>query len=194
MSLRSTDHQWGFVAKFFHWLMALGILGVGIVGLLMTEMSPSMSKINIYALHKSAGLTILALFLLRLLWRLIDRRPVDEPAPRWQQVAAHITHGVLYVLIAAIPLSGWLFNSLHGYPLQWFKQFSVPALAEKNDALAPVAHAAHEYLFWLLILVLVAHAGAALKHHVFDKDNVLRRMLPFAKVRRASTTSQGDPS
>ncbi|MFC5743913.1 cytochrome b [Dyella tabacisoli] len=192
MSLRSNDRQWGSVAKFFHWLMALGILGVGIVGLLMTDMAPSMNKINVYALHKSAGLTILALFLLRLLWRLIDRRPPDEPAPRWQHLAAHVTHGVLYVLIAAIPLSGWWFNSVHGYPLQWFKQFNMPALAEKNEAVEHLAGTVHEYLFWLLILVLVAHAGAALKHHVLDKDNVLRRMLPFGKIRDASTTSQGD--
>jgi cytochrome b561 len=183
MSLRSDGQRWGSAARFFHWIMALGILGNGVWGLLMTQMSPSMSKISVYALHKSIGLTVLALFLLRLLWRLFDRRPPDEPAPRWQQLAAHVTHGVLYLLIAAIPLSGWLFNSAHGYPLQWFKLFSVPALAAKNDDLAHLAHSVHLYLFWLLLLVLVAHVGAALKHHLIDRDNVLRRMLPFGRPR-----------
>ncbi|GLQ96908.1 cytochrome b [Dyella mobilis] len=183
MSLRSDNRQWGSVAKFFHWIVALGILANGVWGLLMTGMSPSMSKINVYALHKSIGLTILALFVLRVIWRLFDRAPPDEPAPRWQRLAAHATHVLLYGFVLALPLSGWLFNSLHGYPLQWFKLFNLPALAAKNQDLARTAHAAHEYLFYLLLLVLVAHVGAALKHHVFDQDNVLRRMLPFGRVR-----------
>jgi cytochrome b561 len=183
MNLRSNHHQWGAVIKFFHWIMALGILGNGVWGLLMTGMSPSMSKISVYALHKSIGLTLLALLLLRLAWRMTERAPPDEPMPRWQRWTAHATHVLLYLLIAAIPLSGWWFNSLHGYPLQWFKLFNLPALAGKNPDLAHVAHAVHEYLFWLLLLVLVGHVGAALKHHVFDNDNVLRRMLPFGRPR-----------
>jgi cytochrome b561 len=193
MSLRNDDRQWGAIAKFFHWVTALGILGNGIWGLYMTGLKPSMAKINVYAVHKSIGLTVLALFLLRVAWRLFDRRPPDEPGPRWQQVAAHAVHGVLYLLIAALPLSGWWFNSLRGFPLQWFKQFNLPALAAKDDGLAHLAHDVHEYLFWLLLVVLVAHVGAALKHHVFDQDNVLRRMLPFGRPRPAvRPPSQGE--
>jgi len=142
-----------------------------------------MQKINWLALHKSIGLTVLALFLLRLLWRLIDRRPPDEPGPRWQQLAAHGVHGLLYLLIAAIPLSGWWFNSVAGKPLQWFKLFNLPPLAAKNEDLADTVFAVHEYRFWFLVAVLVVHVGAALKHHVFDKDNVLRRMMPFGRPR-----------
>jgi len=186
MRLRSDDRQWGAAIKFFHWVMALGILGNGVWGLLMVGMSPSMAKISVFALHKSIGLTLLALWLLRLAWRLGERAPPDEPMPRWQRWAAHATHVLLYLLIAAIPLSGWWFNSLHGYPLQWFKLFNLPALAAKNNDLARLAIAAHEYLFWLLVLVLVAHVGAAIKHHVFDRDNVLRRMLPFGRLRSPS--------
>ena len=188
MSLRNPEHHWGSVAKFFHWIVALGIIVNGFWGLLMTGMSPSMSKINVYALHKSIGLTVLALFFLRLAWRMFDRPPRDEPAPRWQQIAAHITHVLLYGFVLAMPLTGWWYNSLHGYPLQWFKLFNLPALAGKNDDLARTAHAVHEYLFYLLLLVLVGHIGAALKHHVFDQDNVLRRMLPFGRVRHGKTS------
>lgn len=183
MSLRSNDRQWGSVAKFFHWITALAILVNGAWGLLMTDMTPSMTKISVYAWHKSIGLTVLALFLLRLLWRAVDRRPKDEPGPRWQQLAAHAVHGVLYLMIAALPLTGWWFNSLRGFPLQYFKLFNLPAIAAKNEDLAKVAHEAHELLFWALLLVLVAHVGAAIKHHVFDNDNVLRRMLPFGRPR-----------
>jgi cytochrome b561 len=183
--------KWGAMAQFFHWVMALAILGNGLFGLLMDLAHSPMQKINWLALHKSIGLTVLALFLLRLAWRMVDRRPPEEPAPRWQQFTAHAVHGLLYVLIAAMPLSGWWFNSVAGKPLQWFKLFNLPALAEKNDEIRHFAHGVHEYLFWFLLLVLVAHVGAALKHHVFDKDNVLRRMLPFARVRNDST-SEGD--
>ncbi len=191
MSLRSNDQQWGTLAKTFHWLMALAILGNGLFGLLMDLARSPMQKINWLALHKSIGLTVLGLFALRLLWRALDRRPPDETAPRWQQLTAHLVHGVLYLMMAAIPLSGWWFNSLAGKPLQWFKLFSVPALAGKSDALAHVARDLHEYLFWLLMLVLVVHVGAALKHHLVHRNNVLRRMLPFGRPRQDSSSSTG---
>ncbi|PWK88519.1 cytochrome b [Fulvimonas soli] len=193
MPLRSDADRWGSLAKTLHWLMALGIIGVGIVGLWMTGMKPPMAKIGVYALHKSIGLTLLALALLRIAWRLVDGRPRELPAPRWQRWAAHAAHFALYVLILAIPLSGWWFNSLHGYPLQWFKLFNLPALAAKDEDLARVAHAVHEYGFWLLVLVLVAHVGGALKHHVFDGDDVLRRMWPFARLRQPPTDGGPPP-
>jgi cytochrome b561 len=191
MSLRSNDRQWGSVAKFFHWVIALAILGNGTFGLLMDLAHSPMQKITWLALHKSIGLTVLALVLLRILWRWRDRPPPDEPMPRWQQWVAHVVHGMLYVLIVAIPLSGWWFNSITGKPLQWFKLFNLPALVAKNDNLRHFSHAVHEYLFWFLLLVLVAHVGAALKHHVFDEDNVLRRMLPFARLHQPPP-SEGD--
>jgi cytochrome b561 len=184
MNLRSTPFQWGTVAKSFHWIIALAILGNGLFGLLMDLAHSPMQKINWLALHKSIGLTVLALALLRILWRWRDGRPMEEAAPRWQTLAAHAVHALLYLLIVAIPLSGWWFNSVTGKPLQWFKLFNLPALAAKNDGLRHFAHGVHEYLFWFLLLVLVAHVGAALKHHVFDNDNVLRRMLPFGRLRR----------
>ncbi|OOG45426.1 cytochrome b [Rhodanobacter sp. C01] len=193
MSLRSNDRQWGSVAKFFHWTIALAILGNGIFGLLMDLAHSPMQKINWLALHKSIGLTVLALVLLRVLWRWGDGRPREEPTTRWQQLGAQAVHGVMYVLIVALPVSGWWFNSVTGKPLQWFKLFNLPALVAKNDDMRHVSHAVHEYLFWLLILVLLAHVGAALKHHVFDNDNVLRRMLPFGRLRNGSTSTGDSP-
>ena len=186
MKLRSNERQWGSVSKFFHWIIALGILCNGSFGLLMDLANSPMQKINWLALHKSIGLTVLALVLLRMLWRWGDGRPAEEPAPAWQMLATRLVHGVLYVVILAIPLSGWWFNSVSGKPLQWFKLFNLPPLAAKNDALSDFAHGVHEYLFLFLLLVLVPHVGAALKHHVFDNDNVLRRMLPFGRPRQPS--------
>lgn len=192
MPMRSEPARWSTVAKTFHWLMALLILGNGAFALWMDGLKPSLNKINMFALHKSIGLTVLALFVLRLAWKMFDRRPADEPAPRWQQLAAHVVHGFLYLLIVAIPLSGWAFNSAHGFPLQYFKQFNLPALVEKNEDLSNTLGTVHVYLFWLLLLVLVAHVGGALKHHFIDRDDTLRRMLPFGRGRRNAPTPPGD--
>lgn len=183
MALKSTEQRWGVLAKSFHWLMALGIVGAGVLGLIMTEMDRGMDKLNMYALHKSIGLTVLALLLLRVLWRFIDRRPADEPMPRIQRICAHAVHGVLYLFMLAMPLSGWLFNSASGFPLQWFKAFNLPALVAKNEDLAELAIDAHELMFWVLVAVLVAHVGGALYHHFFERDNTLLRMLPFTRLR-----------
>jgi cytochrome b561 len=184
MSLRSNDRQWGSVSKFFHWTIALAILGNGIFGLLMDLARSPMQKINWLALHKSIGLTVLALVLLRMMWRWADGRPTEAVAPAWQMLAARLGHGALYAVILALPLTGWWFNSVSGKPLQWFKLFNLPGLAGKNDALRDFAHGVHEYLFWFLLLLLVAHVAGALKHHVVDNDNVLRRMLPFGRLRQ----------
>ncbi|UPG89109.1 cytochrome b [Luteibacter aegosomaticola] len=192
MPTRSEPTRWSTVAKTFHWLMALLILGNGAFAFWMDGLKPSLNKINMFALHKSVGLTVLALFVLRLAWKMFDRRPPDEPAPRWQQIAAHTVHGFLYLLIVAIPLSGWAFNSAHGFPLQYFKQFNLPALVEKNEDLSNTLGTVHVYLFWLLLLVLVAHVGGALKHHFIDRDDTLRRMLPFGRAKRNSPSSPGD--
>jgi cytochrome b561 len=181
--LLSNEYRWGALAKAFHWLVALAILGNGVFGLCMDLAANPMQKINWLALHKSIGLTVLALMLLRLAWRGIDRRPREEPAPRWQQLAARAVHALLYLLALALPLSGWWFNSVAGKPLQWFKLFNLPSIAAQDDALRHLAHAVHEYLFWAIVLLLLAHVGAALKHHVFDGDDVLRRMLPFGRPR-----------
>jgi cytochrome b561 len=191
MSLRSNDRQWGSVAKFLHWATALIIIGNGIFGLMMDLAGSPMQKINWLALHKSIGLTVLALLLLRLVWRLGDRHPDEDPAPRWQQLTAHGVHLLLYVLIAAIPLSGWWFNSVTGKPLQFFKMFNLPALGSANPDLRHLSHSIHENLFWFLVVLLVLHVGGALKHHLIDRDNTLLRMLPFRRLRN-NASSQGE--
>jgi cytochrome b561 len=192
MSARTDRSRWSPVAKTFHWVMALLILGNGAFAFWMDGLKPSMQKINMFALHKSIGLTVLALFLLRALWRAVEHRPVDAPAPRWQALLAHGVHGLLYMLIVALPLTGWLFNSAHGFPLQYFKQFNLPALVDKDEHLSQVFGTVHVYLFWFLLLVLALHVAGALKHHFVDRDDTLRRMLPFGRVKRSPSIPEGD--
>ncbi len=181
MALKSDASHWGSLAKFFHWAIVLLILAQGAIGLIMVELPKKPNIIPIYSFHKSLGLTILLLAALRLVWRLFDRRP-DEPAamPRVQIIGARIGHALLYVLLFAVPLSGWVFDSASSLrPLFWWGVVQMPSLTGGPDkALKELGHDAHEWLFWLLIVVAAGHAAAALVHHFHNRDDVLRRMLP----------------
>lgn len=192
MPLRNTDTRWGAVAQAFHWGIAILILVQGSIGLTMVELGMTPTKVKVFALHKSIGLTILALALLRLAWRLGQRVPRDPPMPRWQRVAARASHFLLYVLILALPLSGWLFNSAANFPLEWFGVVHVPSLTHGLDpVLKAWALRTHVLLFWILIGVVAMHAAAALWHHFRQRDDVLLRMLPGDRspVRREGTFS-----
>lgn len=179
MQIRNSIHRWGAVSMLLHWAIVLLLGWLAWLGLTMVDMPPTPAKINAYALHKSLGLTLLGLVSLRLLWRLFAGAPKPVPGtPGWQERIASITHWMLYVLMFAIPISGWVFNSASGYPLQWFKQFNLPAIAGRSEDLSATAIQVHEYGFWLLLLLVLAHAGAALYHHIFQGDDTLRRMLP----------------
>jgi len=170
-----------------HWTIVVLVGWLAWLGLTMVDMPPTPAKINAYALHKSLGLTLLALVAVRLAWRLFAGAPAPVPGtPGWQARIASATHWAMYLLLFAMPLTGWLFNSASGYPLQWFKRFNLPAIAGRNEALADTAIQLHEYGFWLLLLLVLAHAGAAFYHHLFQGDDTLRRMLP-ALGRRAPT-------
>lgn len=171
--------RWGPVSQWLHWTIALLVVAIAAIGLLMVEMPNTPRKVEIYAIHKSLGLTILALVVLRLAWRLHAGRPGPVAGtPLWQQRIATLTHGALYLLLLAMPLSGWLFNSAAGYPLPWFGMFHLPALAAEDRALRELAGSIHEAGFWVLLGLVIIHAGAAFYHHLFLHDPTLTRMLP----------------
>lgn len=188
MQLRNSDHRWGAISMLLHWAVVVLIGWMAWLGLTMVDMPPTPAKINAYALHKSLGLTLLALVALRLAWRLFAGAPKPVPGtPTWQERIASTTHWALYALLFAIPISGWVFNSASGYPLQWFKLFNLPSIAGRSEDLAALAIQVHEYGFWLLLLLVLAHAGAAFYHHLFQGDDTLRRMLPTLRRDDAPT-------
>ena len=194
MTWKNTDERWGPVSQLLHWLIVLLILGMGTVGLVMTEMRNSPDKIQVYLLHKSFGLTVLALITLRLLWRLYAGAPKPVPGtPHWQERIASLTHGALYALVFAMPISGWLLNSAAGFPLRWFNLFNLPSIAAKNEALHELAVEVHEWLFWTLIAAALVHAAAAIYHHVFQHDATLARMLPRGWLRAPGATNAFPP-
>ena len=180
MSLRNSREHWGHVSQAFHWLIVLLILVLAIVGLTMGELPRTPKYFWVYTAHKSLGITVLALMLLRLGWRLYAGAPAPVAGtPGWQATIANLTHWLLYALVLAMPLSGWLYDSASGLrPFRYFGQFDMPKLVGPNEWLAGLAGQAHAVLFWILALLVAVHAGAALYHHIFQRDDTLRRMLP----------------
>lgn len=183
----NSETRYGTVAMILHWLIAFAIISLLVIGKYMHGLPDSdPDKFALYQSHKSFGITVLALTVLRIIWRLVNKVPPLPPGmPAWQRFGAHASHVLLYALALAIPLSGWAMVSAspYGIPTIWFGVAEVPHLpitpsAETNDQLQEV----HELLGNLLILLLIAHVVAALKHHFWDRDTVFRRMLPFTKV------------
>lgn len=182
MGARNTPQRWGWIAMTLHWATALGVIGLVVVGLWMDEMSTSPAKVKVYALHKSVGITVLALVLLRLAWRFIDRRPPYPPAmPAWQKAASEVSHGLLYVLLLAQAFSGWVYNSASNFALQWFGLVQVPRITGPSPDLKHLAHDIHERAWIVLAVLMAIHVAAALKHHFIDRDFTLARMTPGVK-------------
>ena len=169
-------------AKSLHWVMALMFFGVIALGFYMTGLPFSPDKLKLYSWHKWAGVTIFLLALARIAWRVMHRPPaLPASMPRLMQLAAHAGHHMLYLLMFAIPLSGWLMSSAKGFQTVWFGVLPIPDLISKDKPTGDVLALVHESLNFLLIAVLAGHIGAALKHHFIDKDDVLTRMLPAGK-------------
>jgi cytochrome b561 len=174
--MRTTYHP---VAKGLHWLMAVAIIGLLSVGLIMKDLPLSPEKLQLYSWHKWAGVSVFALVWVRLLLRLIHPAPaLPATMAKPLQLAAHAGHALLYGLMIVIPLSGWLMSSAKGVQTVWFGLWPIPDLLGKDKALGETLAQVHGLLNDLLMVVLLGHAGAALKHHFIDRDDILRRMLP----------------
>ena len=180
MTLKNTASQWGGVSKTLHWLIALLILTLGIVGLTMGELPKTPKYFWVYTAHKSIGISVLVLVLVRLGWRLYAGAPEPVPGtPSWQERIASLTHWLMYTLIVAIPLSGWLYDSASALrPFKLFGLVEMPKLGAQDELRAQLSHFVHEWGFWLLIAMVLAHAGAAFYHHIHQRDVTLVRMLP----------------
>ena len=170
------------VAQSFHWVIAALIVTQFILGWTAADLPPGMHKLALLARHKSFGMTVLMLAVLRLLWRMRNPPPPLPAGMRpLERVLARITHVAFYVLLFAMPVTGWMMSSAKNYSVSWFGLFTWPDLIAKNEAAFDALKATHDYLGDALFAVAVLHVLAALKHHFWNKDDVLLRMLPFTQ-------------
>lgn len=183
MIWKNTTERFGAVAKNFHWLIAAIVVCLIGVGLYISDLDPSPLKFSLSFWHKSFGITVLALMVLRLVWRFANTQPAAlANHKKWEKLFAKAIHGVLYICLFAMPLSGWAMSSAKGFSVSVFGWFTLPDIAGQNKELGHLLREAHEIIANVLIVCIVLHFGGALKHHIIDKDSTLRRMLPFGKV------------
>ena len=179
MPARNSALRYGYVAQTLHWTV-VGLLIVQVtLGKIADGLPLGLEKLALLARHKSFGITILGLAIIRLAWRLFDRPPPLPPMPRWQHVAAHLNHWALYVLLFAMPLTGWMMSSASNYPVSWFGLVQLPDLVAPDRSLKEQFEDVHELLANVLITLALLHIAAALKHQFIDRDGLLFRMLPW---------------
>ena len=183
---RAAD-RYGIPAIALHWVTALLIVCGFTLGLSMVGLPISRQKLQWYAWHKWIGITVWLLTCARLAWRLGHPAPPPPPMPEWQRRGAAISHGLLYVLLLIIPVSGWLYSSATGVQVVYLGLVPLPDLVARDRELGKVLQAVHETLNFTLLGVVCLHAAAALKHHFVDRDTVLMRMLP---ARTGKTTGR----
>jgi cytochrome b561 len=183
MSLMNTNESYGAIAKLFHWVIGLTLLFNLGLGLYMHELPNTPDKFQLYALHKSLGITILILVVLRVIWTLVNPKPrmLIENMKGWEVFLAKGVHYILYALMIFVPITGWLMNSASGFPTPLFKIMTVPNLIAPNKSLQDLFGQVHEVLAMAFIAIFVLHLAGALKHHFLVKDRTLVRMLPFTK-------------
>jgi cytochrome b561 len=161
----------------FHWIIALLIVAAFALGSVMTDMKISPTKLQYYSWHKWLGVTVLGLAALRLLTRLLSAAPAHpEHLPAWQKKAASTTHVILYVLMFAVPLSGYFYTSAAGFPVVYLGMFPLPTIIDPNPELKETLKKLHEILTSVLFAFVALHVAAALKHQFIDKDGLLKRM------------------
>jgi cytochrome b561 len=180
--LENSKNRYGTVAIALHWLMAVllaALLALGVYMARLPDVGYDSFKIGLILYHKQLGMLALTLAALRLAWRVRNALPeLAHDLPEWQKVIARFVHLSFYGLMVALPVSGWLMSSAAGFPLSFLGLLPVPDLVRQDDDLFRTLVAIHRGLGYLLILLILLHAGAALRHHLFLKDDTLRKMLP----------------
>lgn len=179
----NTPARYGATAIGLHWIIALLIFAAFGLGLYMTDIPGfTPTKLKLYSWHKWLGVTVFALAVLRVLWRLTHGAPGPVGGmPVWQARAAKAAHGLLYLLILVVPVTGYLYSLAAGVPVVYLGLWPLPQLVEPNDALKETLKLAHIWLNYLMAAIVAVHAAAALKHQLLDRDGTLGRMLPFLR-------------
>ena len=182
MQLRNSATRFGAISQLLHWLVVALLILQFTLGWTAADLPAGLAKLTLLARHKSFGMTILMLALLRWAWRLANPVP-DLPTTLrpYERVLARVTHALLYVLVFAMPVTGWLMSSAANFPVSWFHLFTWPNLIAPDKGLVDGLKEVHEALSVALATTITVHVLAALRHHFVLKDDTLRRMLPFSR-------------
>ncbi len=185
-SHHSSESRYHGVAILLHWVLGAALIAVFALGVYMADLPFSPQRLKLYSWHKWAGMVILILSVLRLLWRLTHRPPalpveIEQAMPRWQAVAHHATHHGLYLLFFAVPLIGWAYSSAAGFPVVLFGLLPLPDFVPVDKALAELIKPWHEISAFAMAALVLLHVAGALKHALIDRDGLLQRMSPFGK-------------
>ena len=178
MAIRNSATAYGWPAQLLHWVVVVLVITQYVLANMAESADTRMETFILFARHKSVGITIFALAIIRLLWRFMNEQPaLPQGMPGWQQRVAKATHWLLYALIVLMPITGILGSAASNFPVTWFGLFTIPALIGPNEILADQLHDLHGLLAGCLATLATLHLLAALKHHFINKDDVLRRML-----------------
>jgi len=186
--IKNTEKSFGSVARLFHWGMFLLFVVQFIGAEIMDDMSKTetllgFGKYDLYGVHKSIGVLLLAFVFMRLAWKLSNPTPVY---PGWmnkmQKLAADAGHWGLYVIMFAMPITGYVMSMAGGHGIKFFGLWNLPNFVGLNEELADVAHELHGVIADVMLVLVGVHIAAALYHHIVKKDDVLKRMKPFSKV------------
>lgn len=174
---KNTISSYGVTAKTFHWVMAVLILAMLLMGFFMDGLENSPFKFSIFSWHKSIGTLVLILAMLRLSWKFINIAPAHLPShQKWEITLAKIVHVLLYVVMIAMPLSGWIMSSAGDFRYSFFGLFDMPQIVPKNDTIFKIAIQAHAIIAYAIIVFVGLHIAGALKHHFLDRDETIKRM------------------
>lgn len=185
MSLPGVITGYSSLSKWFHWIIAMVVITMLTLSFFLDDV-PAQYQPSAYMIHKSLGLTVLFLVILRFIWIQYAGKPsLPTTVPVWQKFAARAVQYSLYLFLIAMPLSGWLLSVFADKIPIFFGLFRVPFPgAHPDKMLSKLMDQTHKTIAWILISLIVLHILGAMKHHFIDKDNVLRRMLPGCKERK----------
>ena len=177
MAITNTGTDYGWAAKAFHWMTAAAVIAMFAIAWYMEELPNTPFKIEVFNLHKSIGVTILTVTVLRIVWRRISPPPpLPDSMRTWERLAAHSGHAVLYLLLVVMPVAGILHSWFLNYPITIFGLFSLPSPVPANRDAAEIFGAVHGIGANVLLVTFALHVAAALKHHFVTKDAILKRM------------------
>lgn len=181
---KNTRNSYGSISKWLHWVIFILVLAMLACGFVMGSLPESMQG-DAYRAHKLTGIIILGLMVFRLLWRWVNPTPVlPNTMPGWQKLAAWAVHALFYIVLFAMPLTGWILSTAAGHaPVLYGIDIALPFPGiSLDDSLATFLGHVHEYGAFFLLALLALHIAASLKHHYIDHDDILKRMMPGGKI------------